>query len=93
MSEQLRATKLLYVLFWNWSNKDRQNLVAQAPNEDIKEDLNYVFEKLDCLNENDIKKIGCLSNALRSVFFMDLNTDSAEYVVRFAIEKNPEMFQ
>jgi hypothetical protein len=93
MTLQLKSTKLLYVLFWNWRAADKQDLINQAPNTKIKEDLVYCFEeKLDMLSEKEVKKLGGISNALMSDWFMKLNDDSAEYVLAYACKKNANMY-
>jgi len=86
-SKELLAVKLLYMLFWNWTDKDRKELLLKAPTKKIRDDINYVFDE-KFPDEKIIKKLGGLSNALMSEFFLNLNQDTAEYVLSFACEKN-----
>jgi hypothetical protein len=93
MTQQLKSAKLLYIFFWNWRDADKRKLIAEAPNKKIKEDLQYCFtEKFEVLSEKDIKKLGGISNALMSDWFMKLNEDSAEYVLNFACKENAGMY-
>lgn len=87
-SKELLAIKMLYMLFYNWTNTDRNNLVGKAPNQKIRDDINYVFDEKFPTKEKTIMKLGGLSNCLMSEFFWNLNQDSAEYVVSFACQKN-----